>query len=94
MVFGANSSNCLLSEISEVKVKYNLLIDSSCKIQVSETWSQSIHTKEISTPLPPLWVCYAGRRVVWCQRVTTDREQDVINHKFLKVCRCRVESHG
>jgi hypothetical protein len=85
---------CVSVEKSEVKVKCILLTAPRCNILVSETKSQfmyapAVDSKESGAPLPSLQVCYAGK-VVWCQHITTEREHDVISHKYAKACRCGV----
>jgi hypothetical protein len=84
-------------ENSEVKIKCILLTVPSRKIQVSQTRSQFMYTaldsKESGTTLPPVQVGYTGR-VVWCRRVTAEREHDVINHKSPVACGCRAGSQG
>jgi hypothetical protein len=49
--------------------------------------------QESGAPLSPVRVCYAGG-VVWCRRVTTERERGVINCKSPEACGCKLGSHG
>jgi hypothetical protein len=63
MIFSTNWNFCVSLESSEVKVKFTFLTALSCKIQVSENWSQVMYTSLDSTVTLVDSLCREGSAV-------------------------------